>query len=159
MVVYFYGPTPLVLYLNPSWNAQYPKPYIRGGLIIWLDTANVSFNAFKICLRLILSRLSKESKLSLHSLLQNLSSAYFVATQQRKQAFSAFAAPKFVFGLFCRDSAKKASFLCIRCSKICLRLILSRLSKESKLSLHSLLQNLVFLLVCTTFAADIIVLL
>ena len=41
------------------------------------------------------------------SLLQNLPLAYYVATQQVKMyCYSAFAAPKFAFGLFCRDSTE-----------------------------------------------------
>ena len=79
------------------------------------------------------------------SLLQNLPLAYYVATQQSKNVlllcfrcskiclwlimsrlnrvkmycYSAFAAPKFAFGLLCRDSTgKNVLLLCFRCSKI-----------------------------------------
>ena len=54
------------------------------------------------------------------SLLQNLPLAYYVATQQVKMyCYSAFAAPKFAFGLLCRDSTgKNVLLLCFRCSKI-----------------------------------------
>ena len=49
----------------------------------------------------------KKCIVTLLSLLQNLPLAYYVATQQVKMyCYSAFAAPKFAFGLFCRDSTE-----------------------------------------------------